>query len=144
LFWAAGYGEAVALQGPAMNDYQLCVRAQIFRRDQTGVQSLEDFQHIMQYNDFEQDPISRGNPLYAIASRLDLAPTGAQCFGAVDAKVSSFKLYTQQAKKVYAFSGPTPQQPQFIMKKEHPNCFPFYGMPTVWNFTWQEYAPLKQ
>merc|ERR1712146_231895 len=92
LFQMGGYTEAVEKFGPDMNSYELCVRARIFRRDQTSVTDLESYKHMMQYNNFEQDPISRGNPLFAISSRVDLDPHHPQCFGAIDAKVSSYSL----------------------------------------------------
>lgn len=140
LFWLAGYGEAVAQYGPAMNDYDTCVRAQIFRRDQGLVTDLPSFQHLLRYNDFEQDPISQGNPVYAIAARGDLDPDSPGCFGAMDAKVSSYTLWLQ-GQLVYAQSGPTLQQPVFEFNATEASCGAHVGLPDVYNFGWQTMKP---
>jgi hypothetical protein len=68
LFWLAGYGEAVAQCGPEMNDYETRVRAQVFRRDQGLVSDLLSFQQLLRYNDYEQDSISQGSPVYVIVA----------------------------------------------------------------------------
>lgn len=141
LFVLSGYAEAVQTQGPEMNDYQTCVRAEIFRRDQGKVKDLEGFQHIMRYNDFENDPISAGNPLYAIASRVDLDPEEPECFGALDAKVSSYKLW-KEGQVVITQSGPTQQQPIFEFNNTlAPNCGKHNGIPEVFRFGWQRQQP---
>ncbi len=140
LFWLAGYGEAVAQFGPEMNDYETCVRAQIFRRDQGLVSDLSSFQHLLRYNDYEQDPISQGNPVYAIAARGDLDPNTPGCFGALDAKVSSFSLW-KSGQIVLAQSGPTMQQPIFEFAETAAPCGPHVGLPEVYNFNWQTMVP---
>lgn len=141
LFVLSGYAEAVQTQGPEMNDYQTCVRAEIFRRDQSSVKDLASFQHLIRYNDFEQDPISQGNPLYAIASRVDLDPEEPECFGALDAKVSSYSLW-KQGQIVVTQSGPTQQQPIFEFNNTlAPNCGRHDGLPQVYKFGWMEQKP---
>lgn len=140
LYNQGGYPEAVASMGPDMNSYQLCVRARIFRRDQTKVKDLESYKHLMQYNDFEQDPISRGNPLFAISSRVDLDPHAPQCFGAIDAKVSSYSLF-KQGGIVHAHSGPTPQQPTFGFNTTWSKCGAHVGLVEQYQFGWQVMAP---
>lgn len=140
LFYASGYGEAVALQGPEMNDYEMCVRAQIFRRDQGKVHDMKSFKFMMQYNDFEVDPISNGNPLYAISSRADLDPHAPQCFGALDAKVSSWSMW-KKGNLIDAWSGPTPQQPRFGYNTTLANCGLHVGLPPVYDFGWLTMSP---
>lgn len=141
LFNISGYQEAVATQGPQMNDYQTCVRAEIFRRDQAKVKDLASFQHIMRYNDFENDPISAGNPLYAIAARVDLDPLQPGCFGALDAKVSSYSLW-KQGSVIMSQSGPTQQQPQFSFNATlAPDCGRHVGLPESYGFGWVAQKP---
>jgi hypothetical protein len=146
LFEISGQGEALKQQGPEMTDYELCVRAQIFRRDQTNVKDLATYQYIMQYNNYEVDPISQKNPGYAISARGDLIDTmhGGGCWGGLDAKVSSYKLW-KDGMKTMAFSGPSPQQPTFVFDTySNPNnfgCTPSGSLPNVWNFTWQTMRP---
>jgi hypothetical protein len=140
LYDMGGYPEAVQLQGDDMNSYQRCVRARIFRRDQATVTDLESHKHLMQYNDFEQDPISDGNPLFAISSRVDLDPQQPQCFGAIDAKVSSYSMW-KQGNVVHAHSGPTPQQPTFGFNTTWAQCGQHTGLVEQYMFGWQVMQP---
>lgn len=41
-------------------------------RDAPNVNSLTDMEKFIRYNDYKNDPISKGNPGDAISSRLDL------------------------------------------------------------------------
>jgi hypothetical protein len=140
LFELGGYPEAVAVHGPEMNSYQRCVRAQIFRRDQTSVTDLASYKHMMQYNNFEADPISNGNPLFAISSRVDLDPHHPQCFGAIDAKVSSYSLW-KQGMLTHAHSGPTPQQPTFGFNTTWAPCTQHAGLVEMYQFGWEIMKP---
>lgn len=140
LFWLSGYGEAVQTQGPQMNDYEMCVRAQIFRRDQATVVDLKSMKHIMQYNDFESDPISNGNPLYAISSRVDLDPRQPQCFGGLDSKISSWRDW-KDGLAVHAFSGPSPQQPRFGFNTTRAACGEHVGLAELIAYDWQTFRP---
>jgi hypothetical protein len=133
LFVESGYAEAVKTQGSEMNSYEMCVRAQIFRRDQGTVTDLKSYKHMMHYNDYMQDPISNKNPLYAISSRADLNPREPQCFGAVDAKVSSYSMW-KAGQVIEAFSGPTPQQPRFGYNITNAKCGSVKGLPTLYDF----------
>lgn len=135
VFDAAGYPAAVRDKGPQMLSYTECVRARIFDRDQHKVDSLDAMKFMMQYNDFENDPISAGNPMYAIASRGDKKAEGAYAFGAIDAKISSISLAADGV--VEAFSGPTPQQGPFSFDTPGVNIGPHEGVPTQPQFTWE-------
>lgn len=82
IYNASGYPEMVTKMGdiPGLG-YQNAPRAQIFRRDQGTVTNISSFQHMMRYNNYEQDPISQGDPFGAVCSRGDLSKDGAQPFG---------------------------------------------------------------
>lgn len=140
VFNYAEYPQAIAQQGGEMLDYNHCVRAQIFRQRCPNVSSVQDAQFLIQYNDYKHDPISQGNPLYAIASRVDLTPPSigsAQAFGAIDGKVSSYTMFHDN-QQIYAFSGPTPQQPQFSFLTTNATLSgPHAGVPKVFNFPFQ-------
>jgi hypothetical protein len=145
IFVASGYPEAVKKQGPAMNSYQNNVRAQIFRQRQSVVGDMPAFMHLMQYNNYKVDPISQNDPVYAVASRGDLyPPQQAQCFGAIDAKLSSYSMYSN-GRQVIAYSGPTPQQQPFDFATSNAtgamNMCTNNGMPQVYDFEWQHFTP---
>jgi len=146
IFEYAGYPAAVAQQGPEMNSYELCVRAQIFRRDQGNVKDMASFKFLMQYNNYENDPISAGNPVYAIMARGDLPISGSSqppmCFGALDTKAGSYSLWKASGAAVEAFGGPTPQQPVFDFNTTAAvQCGPHIGMADSFAFGWQTILP---
>jgi len=146
LYVISGNQEAAETQGYQMNDYERCVRAQIFRRDQSNVVDMDSFKYIMQYNQYETDVVSQGNPTYTIAARGDLcneAQGGAMCFGAIDAKVTSASYMKRQNGRVDAYSGPSPQQGPFDVLTTNATmmCTPHFGQPVVWNFSFVEMHP---
>jgi len=100
----SGYPEMVAKYGTGAS-YQLCPRAQIFRRDQGSVVDLDSFKAILRYNNYKNDPYSKGDPGNAICSRFDLEPTQPDAGGCYDTKVTSFEL--QSSLIGHAISGPT-------------------------------------
>jgi hypothetical protein len=71
----AGYPAMVEKYGPSYS-YQLCPRANIFRRDQDTVVDLQTFKDILRYNDYLNDPYSGGNPCNTICCRVRLAGRG--------------------------------------------------------------------
>ncbi|MEM7296030.1 MAG: hypothetical protein AAF330_05300, partial [Pseudomonadota bacterium] len=135
VFDTAGYPEAIAKQGLQTLSYEECVRAQIFRRDHAKVHDFPSMRFIMQYNDYENDPISQGNAMYAIASRGDKKARGATAFGAIDAKISNIALADQGI--INAFSGPTPQQGPFSFDTRDVDVGPHAGVPKAPSFNWQ-------
>jgi len=141
MFDLAGYPEALKLQGPVMTSYEGCCRAEIFRRDQGTVNSIETFQHLIRYNNWQTDPFSQHNAVYSIASRGDLLPMPmTQCFGAIDAKMSSATAFLA-SKAVFAQSGPSTQAGVFDFATTRAtgiNCNST-GMPQSWNFGWQQF-----
>lgn len=70
-----------------ISSHDYCPRANIFRRDQGSVTTLEDLEELMRYNDYENDPLSLGMPNFAISARFDLIPIVGTEIGGVDAKV---------------------------------------------------------
>lgn len=126
-------------------DYDSCVRANIFRRDQANVNSIEDYKKIIRYNDYENDPLSKGDPSKALASRYDLRKEGkSQCFGNVDAKFVSVKETKGKKERViYMVNGPSDDtQPPFDWNttecKQAKGWKPF-GQVNTYNFKWVEY-----
>ena len=120
-------------------DYQDAPRGQIFRRDAGKVENLTQFQSIMRYNDFHNDPISAGDPYAAICSRGDLAQSGGP-FGCTDTKVISYSLF--QSGTAYILNGPTTnggvlpafnwaQYPETVHSGQ-PELFDFDFVPTHW------------
>eukprot|EP00759_Apiculatamorpha_spiralis_P003639 PhF_6_TR11704/c0_g1_i1/m.19030 len=140
IFNALGYPQAIASMGPDMLDYGGCSRANIFRRDQTNVKNITGLQFIMEYNDYEHDPFSKGNPSYAIASREDLDPVAPRCGGAYDNKVSSYSLW-KSGQVIYARSGPTWQQPAFSFDATKASCGQHRGLPSTFNYDYVKMSP---
>lgn len=135
IFNISGY-PSQALANPDSFSYTKCARAQIFARDAPKSQSLSDVQGLMQRND-AADPLSKGDPAYAIASRYDLrvSPQVAHAFGAVDAKITSFSLAAQFGGSV--ISGPSHQnRPPFSWDDPRWVNISHVGQPATWNFDW--------
>jgi len=132
----SGYPSMAAKYGNAF-DYDKCPRANIFRREYSKVNSVDDMKQIMRYNDYLHDPFSQGNPAYSVASRYDLLPSPyARAFGGVDSKAMCFRQF-QLTNEVYAISGPTSQSlPPFAWSNgTWPNAH--FGQPNLFNFTYQ-------
>eukprot|EP01012_Entosiphon_sulcatum_P051980 TRINITY_DN713_c0_g1_i1.p1 TRINITY_DN713_c0_g1~~TRINITY_DN713_c0_g1_i1.p1 ORF type:complete len:532 (+),score=78.48 TRINITY_DN713_c0_g1_i1:20-1615(+) len=130
----AGYPALVKQQGPWMLSYQTCVRAEIFRRDNGKATNLTSFASLLRYNDWENDPLSHQNSVYAISARADLKKSGPSCFGGIDTKAISATAYHNN-RVVLAQSGPThDQQPAFSYDKMP--CSNHEGQPTNWQFPW--------
>jgi hypothetical protein len=112
---------AEAAQYGAFFTYDMCPRAQIFRRNASDVVDLSSMQRLMRYNNFLNDPLAACDckPLgasgeNAVAARCDLnPPDGTYPFSALgfrnhvgtDAKIVSSTLIAQGATS--AQSGPT-------------------------------------
>ncbi|KAI1285775.1 putative phospholipase B-like 2 [Halotydeus destructor] len=134
--------------------YEATPRALIFARDHTKVTSLETMYSLMRYNDFKNDPLAACNctPPYtaiaAIAARNDLndpygvypvPPFGFRGSGAIDAKITSFKM--SQRLEFVAISGPTYEgQPAFNWSTAHPaiSSLRHRGQPELFQFAPQK------
>lgn len=68
IFNVSGYLEMEQKFGDVWS-YDRCPRANIFRRDQNTVVDLASMQHIMTENNYKSDPLSLGNPAYAISGQ---------------------------------------------------------------------------
>ena len=147
----SGVTELEAKYGSWFN-YDLTPRAQIFRRDQGAITSLDGMKRMMRYNNFKQDPLSRCDckPFpysaeNAISCRDDLNPKdGTYPIGALghrphvgtDAKITSYALFQQNQASV-AISGPTyDQQPVFVWSESDYASQSHIGMPDRYEFPW--------
>jgi len=66
---------------------QVSPRAEIFRRDQGGLEGLEDIKRLMRFNNYQEDRLSGGHPYASVCARGDLADQGAIPKGCYDSKV---------------------------------------------------------
>ena len=132
IYEISGFEAAYEKYGDSYS-YTQCVRAQMFARDQSTVQSVQDLERLIRYDDYQNDPLSKGDPAAAICPRYDLRTTGAKAFGGIDGKVSSYSLVRQNV--VRAQSGPTAdQQPVFTWADWETTIHT--GMPEVYDFPW--------
>jgi len=130
---------AAAKSDQVMASYQLCCRANIFRRDQGTVTDLETFKHILRYNEWQTDPYSFHNPGYAIASRFDLESNKPGAFGGYDTKASSWSMIKEM--KFQAINGPTYQdQTPFSWTSEW-DSVSHVGLPQTFKFPFIEFGP---
>jgi len=137
IFDRMGYPQMVAQFGD-LYSYEKAPRAQIFRRDYSKVGDIKGMQHIMQYNDYKYDPLSKGDPTNAISARYDLLPSNNTDFspsGGVDSKITSYSL--AQTLTSIAISGPTHESLVPFSWKFNPWNYPHYGQPTTFDFDWE-------
>ncbi|KYQ90898.1 phospholipase B-like protein [Tieghemostelium lacteum] len=115
--------------------YQGAPRGQIFRRQANDIHTIEDAKYFMRYNDFKNDPLSQGNPWYAIAARGDLADPGPSAGGGLDTKLTSYSLFKRG--EVYAISGPTTSHnlPPFDWNSRDWNTT-HLGLISYWDYDW--------
>eukprot|EP01112_Ceratiomyxa_fruticulosa_P007551 TRINITY_DN1964_c0_g2_i1.p1 TRINITY_DN1964_c0_g2~~TRINITY_DN1964_c0_g2_i1.p1 ORF type:complete len:544 (+),score=96.30 TRINITY_DN1964_c0_g2_i1:199-1830(+) len=140
IFYTAGYAP-YAKSDPDDNSYEGCARANIFRRDQGNIDSIEAMMYMMRYNDYQNDPLSKGNPAFAVASRYDLNETYPMPFGGYDSKVTSVSLL-QSGLNTWAISGPTSvQQTPFTWKSPVFQNYPHLGLPDVYSFDFELMTP---
>ena len=150
IYEKSGYLEVIE-ENPSLYasyDYSGSDRPVIFRREQTNVNSLEDFKKIMRYNNYQEDECSQNNAAWTIASRYDLNVNGVGrplCYGAIDVKFVSVKEITEGKNIVHIISGPTnDKQPTFSWKNttcDQSNPMRWYHEDVVdtWNFPWIDY-----
>ncbi|XP_008416969.1 putative phospholipase B-like 2 [Poecilia reticulata] len=148
IFNASGCNELVEKYGPWFSLDQN-PRAQIFKRNQTGVIDLESMVRLMRYNNFKADPLSKcdgcdppQNGENAISARSDLNPAnGTYPFGALkqrphggtDMKLTSYEMFSEYG--MLAVSGPTwDQVPPFQWSTSPYENLYHMGHPDVWAF----------
>jgi hypothetical protein len=136
-------------KGPCIEDgkcpeYVAAPRYSIFGAQQASVKDINTLKSLMQYNNYQHDPLSVGDPANAISSRYDLrAPDQHPApFGGIDSKLSSWTLL-QSNMTSWAISGPTHQSlPAFTWANPAYSGTTHVGQPTVWDFDWQPmYSP---
>ncbi|KAF0972829.1 hypothetical protein FDP41_009078 [Naegleria fowleri] len=100
-------------------DYNLCSRAQIFRREQAKIGSnkskpvdFKDFGRVLQFNEWKTDQFSNMDPSKSISSRYDLrvSPQRAFAFGGIDTKVADYTK-VRKSTSMWGICGPTHQDP---------------------------------
>lgn len=142
-------GQAALAAKDDFYSYSKTPRARIFARDQGRVANITSLFHLLRYNDFTHDPLSRCNcsPPYtaqfAIAERDDLNdPKGRypihdftfRARGAIDAKMTNAKLVADL--EMVAVSGPTDQTvPAFSWATTKLTGVPHADQPVEWKFT---------
>lgn len=137
----SGFQQAYDTYGDIYS-YTNCPRALIFARNHTTIQTFEDVQNMMRYNEYQIDPLSQGKSNYAISSRYDLTSTGSgSSFGGTDSKVTSYsRIMTPLGVKeglVSAQCGPTHdnQKPFQWSNTVFDKSQVHLGQPDVFNFT---------
>jgi len=136
IFDAMGYTKAVQAHGDSYS-YAKCARANIFRRDQSNVVDLTTLKWLLTSNNYKTDPLSLGNPTFAISSRGDLLSPKGRAGGGTDCKVTSALRMQSNVIEVQGISGPThAQQEPFSWTGSYANIS-HVGQPLTFNFDWQ-------
>jgi len=115
LIWRySGYEPKYQKFGNAYSHDQ-CARAQIYRRDQGKVQTVEQLKKMQRYNRWQSDPLSLQDACRGISARCDLndpyakpnvtSLNGFAAFGAIDGKVTDQSLMASSV--THAVCGPT-------------------------------------
>ncbi|KAL6068912.1 Phospholipase B-like [Balamuthia mandrillaris] len=161
----SGWPQMKAKYGDSYS-YERCPRANIFRRNVTQLPNeaswngLKAVGELLQYNNWQEDPLSLKRPNLAISSRYDLLQDRPPiAFGGIDSKLISFAGMKggsgvakdgekrkqeeggarsfPQSKRILAISGPTHQQQKpFTWDDPRFSSVAHEGQPTVWNFDW--------
>lgn len=150
----SGYRESCKLHQLLRNDSSTCwdsaPRANIFRERQSELTSIEEFKQLINYNDWQNDPLSLSDPCNAISCRRDLEPEVRNRYpsGGMDAKVSSFTLMenffvknrdvksANNASLVYARMGPTNDQQTSFCWSNLTKKYVHEGQPDCFDFKW--------
>ena len=129
-------------------DYSGSNRPKIFRREQSNINSTDDFKKMMRYNKYEEDPSSQMNAAWTIASRYDLNTKGIGknlCYGAIDVKFISVKELLEGKNIIHIISGPTnDDMPTFSWKnttcyQSTPDRWFHEDVIETWDFPWIDY-----
>jgi len=116
-------------------------RAQLFRELQGNVTDDDSMKWVMGWNDYKHDPISKGDPSYAIAARSDLKhPPYAE--GGYDSKMSSWRHVTH-SRTAFGRAGPTHDElaPFCWLEGEKFARMTHEGHPHCFNYSWGTFAP---
>eukprot|EP00047_Mylnosiga_fluctuans_P010788 m.17929 g.17929 ORF g.17929 m.17929 type:complete len:518 (-) comp3290_c0_seq1:566-2119(-) len=132
------FPDVLEISGYAKAGYSYAndTRAQIFRRDQGAVQTLDDMCTLMNSNNYKTDPLADGNPCNQISARCDLA---GDAFGGIDSK--NVDRAHVLAQRVRAIGAPTHAvQPVFVFSHGFMNIA-HEGMPDRFDFNWTTMTP---
>jgi Phospholipase B len=143
----SGYEGMVEQQGNIWT-WENAPRNIIFRRDEQTVKDVASAKLVMRQNDFQQDPLSRGNPSFAIASRFDLytpsmkPASKAMAFGAIDSKMVTTAMFTAADAKAGRFqcdaiAGPTHESLPVFEFAGRWELHPHFSMPKRFDFSWE-------
>jgi len=118
--------------------YQICPRAEIFRRDQAAVKDLHGMQALMRYNSWRHDPYADSNPTFAVCGRGDLLQSEPLPKGCFDSKVTSYQLSRDMEAEVVNGPAVTADQTPFSWAA-FPNAsdFAHRGHPDVFDFEFE-------
>ena len=127
-------------------DYNLCPRAQIFKREQAkiGIDSskpvnYKDFGRVLQYNEWKTDPFSLVDPSKSISSRYDLRSERFAAFGGIDSKVTDYTK-ARKTTSMWGICGPTHQDPvqtpPFAWSGKPWSNNIHLGQPETYDFDW--------
>jgi hypothetical protein len=113
-----------------------CARAKMFKRDMSNVSSISDMQRVLRAFNLS-DPLSKGRAIRQIAARFDLEEQKPSCGGAIDAKVSSIMLGSQN-RTAHIISGPTSEHAPELMWDQSMACqnVTHDGIPNHFAFPW--------
>ncbi|XP_019600290.2 phospholipase B-like 1 [Rhinolophus sinicus] len=120
--------------------YDLAPRARIFRRDQGKVTDMASMKYIMRYNNYKEDPYSKGDPCNTICCREDLNSLNPSPAGCYDTKVAD--IYLAAHYTAYAISGPTVQGGLPVFHWNRFNKTLHEGMPEAYNFDFITMKPI--
>ncbi|XP_036312167.1 phospholipase B-like 1 isoform X2 [Pipistrellus kuhlii] len=120
--------------------YDLAPRAKIFRRDQGKVTDMASMKYIMRYNNYKEDPYSKGDPCNTICCREDLNSFGPSPGGCYDTKVAD--MYLALEYTAHAISGPTVQGGLPVFHWNKFNKTLHEGMPEAYNFDFITMKPI--
>jgi hypothetical protein len=119
-------------------DYHQCTRARMF----AAMAPSTEIHSLIRYNQFRTDPLSKGDPARAIASRYDLRATNPKAFGAVDAKVVAPD--SSGGLSIDVVAGPTTfdpsQTPPFSWRDPRWSAISHVGQPDTFNFDWVSFS----
>ncbi|XP_038047254.1 phospholipase B-like 1 [Patiria miniata] len=112
--------------------YQLYVRAEIFRRDQSTVTDMKSMMAIMRYNDYLHDKYSNKDPAWSICSRFDLRAKDAFAGGCTDTKITNLEM--AKTFSAMAVSGPTTSHGIPVFRWTSAFNDSHIGLPESYNF----------
>lgn len=137
----SGYPAKEAKEGDKWS-YTKNPRALIFDRFGKQFQGskcigLTDIKTIMQYNDYQNDPLSLGDPANQIAARADLRSSKPVAFGGIDSKIHR-AIEDRGTTNAEAISGPSHQSESPFSWDQNPAFANVVhrGLPDKFDFDW--------